>query len=229
MSLISSSPTQVRAYAAAIDACLHSHLFVLPPADSGQLQIKEVLPIPYTVYMNVDRNQARIFLFGIGAKDTVVVETSGYSELIIGVLKKQHDSSRKEKQERGWVLDSMSDPTGVVDLHVKSAAVTEAGSSDEYMPYDWNKVKLKCKVRLSRPLDPWQVSTTRRHLRRHWPLSQRGEHAIPSDRLRLCSATDTLFHVRLYRYTTEEFMHASYLLYAYTFPDRKIWSRPQRP
>ena len=155
MSLISSSPTQVRAYAAAIDACLHSHLFLLPPADSGQLQnIKEVLPIPYTVYMNIERNQARIFLFGIGAKDTVVVETSGYSELIIGVLKKQHDSSRKEKQERGWVLDSMSDPTGVVDLHVKSAAVTEAGSSDEYMPYDWNKVKLKCKVTLSRPLDP---------------------------------------------------------------------------
>jgi hypothetical protein len=151
---------------------------VAAPADSGQLQIKEVLPIPYTVYMNVDRNQARIFLFGIGTKDTVVVETSGYSELIIGVLKKQHDSSRKEKQERGWVLDSMSDPTGVVDLHVKSAAVTEAGSSDEYMPYDWNKVKLKCKV--SRPLDPWQVSTTRRHLRRHWPLSQRGEHALPS-------------------------------------------------
>ena len=112
---------------------------VAAPADSGQLQIKEVLPIPYTVYMNVDRNQARIFLFGIGTKDTVVVETSGYSELIIGVLKKQgkqHDSSRKEKQERGWVLDSMSDPTGVVDLHVKSAAVTEAGSSDEYMPYD---------------------------------------------------------------------------------------------
>jgi hypothetical protein len=127
---------------------------VAAPADSGQLQIKEVLPIPYTVYMNVDRNQARIFLFGIGTKDTVVVETSGYSELIIGVLKKQHDSSRKEKQERGWVLDSMSDPTGVVDLHVKSAAVTEAGSSDEYMPYDWNKVKLKCKVTLSRPLDP---------------------------------------------------------------------------
>ena len=153
---------------------------VAAPADSGQLQIKEVLPIPYTVYMNVDRNQARIFLFGIGTKDTVVVETSGYSELIIGVLKKQHDSSRKEKQERGWVLDSMSDPTGVVDLHVKSAAVTEAGSSDEYMPYDWNKVKLKCKVTLSRPLDPWQVSTTRRHLRRHWPFSQRGEHALPS-------------------------------------------------
>jgi hypothetical protein len=64
--------------------------------------------------------------------------------------------------------------------HVKSAAVTEAGSSDEYMPYDWNKVKLKCKVTLSRPLDPWQVSTTRRHLRRHWPFSQRGEHALPS-------------------------------------------------
>lgn len=125
---------------------------VAAPADSGQLQIKEVLPIPFTVYMNVERNQARIVLFGIGAKDTVVVETSGYSELIIGVLKKQHDSSRKEKQERGWVLDSMSDPTGVVDLHVKSAAVTEAGSSDGM--YDWNKVKLKCKVTLSRPLDP---------------------------------------------------------------------------
>ena len=123
---------------------------VAAPADSGQLQIKEVLPIPFTVYMNVERNQARIVLFGIGAKDTVVVETSGYSELIIGVLKKQHDSSRKEKQERGWVLDSMSDPTGVVDLHVKSAAVTEAGSSDEYMPYDWNKVKFKCKVTLSK-------------------------------------------------------------------------------
>ena len=203
---------------------------VAAPADSGQLQIKEVLPIPYTVYMNVDRNQARIFLFGIGAKDTVVVETSGYSELIIGVLKKQHDSSRKEKQERGWVLDSMSDPTGVVDLHVKSAAVTEAGSSDEYMPYDWNKVKLKCKVTLSRPLDPWQVSTTRRHLRRHWPLSQRGEHALPSGPdsvLRLW--TDTCFTSGLSRYKTEECMLASYLLYACTFPDRKIWSGPQRP
>ena len=134
---------------------LRSHLFMLLPTDVG-LQM-EVLSIPYTVYMNVECNEARIFLFGIGTKDTVVVETSGYSELTIGVLKKQHESSRKEKQARGWVLDSTSDPTGVVDLHVKSADVVEAvadAQARDRMNYDWKKMKLKCTVKLSRPIDP---------------------------------------------------------------------------
>jgi hypothetical protein len=60
MSLISSSPTQVCARAAAIDARASAHICsccrARGPADSGQLQIKEVLPIPYTMYISRSGN-----------------------------------------------------------------------------------------------------------------------------------------------------------------------------